>query len=49
MEQIASLDNIHLAYYKACRGKQGKKEVARFRELLITMLPYCKKVLLKEM
>lgn len=32
MEQIASLDNIHLAYYKACRGKQGKKEVARFRE-----------------
>ena len=32
MEQIASLDNLYLAYQKACKGKQRKKEVLRFAE-----------------
>ena len=30
MQQIASLDNLFLAYQKACRGKQRKAEVLRF-------------------
>ena len=30
MEQIASLDNLYLAYHKACRGKQRKQEVLRY-------------------
>ena len=32
MEQIASLDNLYLAYQKACRGKQRKREVLQFTE-----------------
>ena len=32
MEQIASLDNLYLAYQKACRGKQRKREVLEFSE-----------------
>ena len=32
MEQIVSLDNLHLAYHKACRGKQRKREVLKFAE-----------------
>ncbi len=32
MQQITSLDNIYLAYQKAQRGKQRKKEVINFRE-----------------
>ncbi|MGM9688375.1 MAG: RNA-directed DNA polymerase [Alloprevotella sp.] len=32
MEQIASLDNLYLAYHKAVRGKQRKLEVRRFAE-----------------
>lgn len=30
-EQIAELDNLYLAFAKACRGKQRKAEVQRFR------------------
>lgn len=30
MESIADMDNLYLAYYKACRGKQGKSEVIGF-------------------
>ena len=30
-EQIASIDNLYLAFIKACRGKQCKKEVKAFR------------------
>lgn len=30
-EQIASLDNLYLAFAKACRGKQRKNEVLLFR------------------
>lgn len=30
MEQILSLDNLYLAYQKACRGKKRKQEVLRF-------------------
>lgn len=32
MEQIASLDNLYLAYHKAVRGKQRKQEVLSFAE-----------------
>lgn len=32
MEQIATLDNLYLAYHKACRGKQRKREVIGFAE-----------------
>lgn len=32
MEQIASLDNLYLAYQKASRGKQSKREVQLFAE-----------------
>lgn len=32
MEQITNLDNLYLAYQKACRGKHGKKEVLLFAE-----------------
>ena len=32
MERIVSLDNLYLAYQKACRGKQCKQEVRRFSE-----------------
>ena len=32
MEQILSLDNLYLAYQKACRGKKRKQEVLRFAE-----------------
>lgn len=32
IEQIISLDNLYLAYQKACRGKQRKQEVLRFAE-----------------
>ncbi len=31
IERIADYDNLHLAFIKACRGKQGKAEVAKFR------------------
>ena len=30
MEKIEELDNLYLAYHKACRGKQRKAEVLRF-------------------
>lgn len=30
MEQITSLDNLYLAYQKACRGKRSKREVLQF-------------------
>ena len=32
IEQIADVDNLYLAFHKACRGKQRKAEVLAFRE-----------------
>ena len=32
IEQIADIDNLYLAFQKACRGKQRKGEVKAFRE-----------------
>lgn len=32
IERIADLDNLYEAFRRACRGKQRKKEVLRFRE-----------------
>ena len=32
IERIADVDNLRLAFFKACRGKRGKTEVLRFRE-----------------
>jgi len=32
IERIADVDNLRLAFFKACRGKRGKAEVLRFRE-----------------
>lgn len=32
IERIASLDNLYLAFAKACRGKQRKAEVQQFRQ-----------------
>ena len=34
IEQIACIDNLYMAYHKACRGKQRKTEVKRFAERL---------------
>lgn len=34
IERIAETDNLYDAFYKACKGKQCKKEVMRYREHL---------------
>ena len=31
MESVCDMDNLRLAYWKACRGKQGKREVIAYR------------------
>ncbi len=32
MDEITDMDNLYLAYHKACKGKQGKREVRCFAE-----------------
>ena len=46
IDDVASLDNLYLAYYKAKRGKTCKREVISFSEKLDSNLKVLQKQLL---